>query len=248
VSKRFYATEATLAKHPVKGVLGQDEWVDIFTQAGYYQQTWLQLGSAFANWENTHSAAAAKALVALYQQSDTPGNDNEFAVYNAVECTDVQWPTSWAVWDRDNTAVNKIAPFLTWYNAWFNGPCLYWPARAQKPVKIGSDGSGNAIRSALLIDETLDAATPFPGSLEVRKLFPHSVLLAEPGGTTHADSLRRRRDRQLPGDRQAAAAQGPRRVGYHLPPAASPEPDLLDGGRLRGREGRGRLCAPSPRR
>jgi hypothetical protein len=27
------------------------------------------------------------------------------------------------------------------------------------------------------------------GSLEVRQLFPHSVLLAEPGGTTHADSL-----------------------------------------------------------
>jgi hypothetical protein len=41
----------------------------------------------------------------------------------------------------------------------------------------------------MLIDETLDAATPLGGSLEVRKLFPHSVLLAEPGGTTHAGSL-----------------------------------------------------------
>ena len=49
--------------------------------------------------------------------------------------------------------------------------------------------NGNGISSALLIDETSDAATPFEGSLEVRKLFPHSVLLAEPGGTTHADSL-----------------------------------------------------------
>jgi hypothetical protein len=34
-----------------------------------------------------------------------------------------------------------------------------------------------------------DRQRPFEGSLEVRKLFPHSVLLAEPGGTTHADSL-----------------------------------------------------------
>ena len=49
--------------------------------------------------------------------------------------------------------------------------------------------NGSGVSSALLIDETLDAATPFEGSLEVRKLFPHSVLLAEPGGTTHADSL-----------------------------------------------------------
>ena len=189
VSKRWYAERVTLAKHPIDGVVGPDEWTDIFLEAGDYQQTWLRLGSVFANWENTHSAAAGKALVTIYQQTDMPGNDNEFAVYDAVECTDVQWPTSWAVWDRDNTAINKSAPFETWANAWFNGPCLYWPAPAQRPVQIGSDGSGNAIRSALLIDETLDAATPFPGSLEVRKLFPHSVLLAEPGGTTHADSL-----------------------------------------------------------
>ena len=40
-----------------------------------------------------------------------------------------------------------------------------------------------------MIDETLDAATPFSGSLEVRSLFQNAVLLAEPGGTTHADSL-----------------------------------------------------------
>jgi hypothetical protein len=49
--------------------------------------------------------------------------------------------------------------------------------------------SGGAIGSALLIDETLDAATRFAGSIEARKLFPHSVLLAEPGGTSHPESL-----------------------------------------------------------
>ena len=43
--------------------------------------------------------------------------------------------------------------------------------------------------SALLVDETLDAATPYEGSLEVRRRFPHSSLIAEPGGTTHAGSL-----------------------------------------------------------
>jgi hypothetical protein len=41
----------------------------------------------------------------------------------------------------------------------------------------------------LLIDETKDAATPYEGSLEVRKLYPHSSLIAEPGGSSHADSL-----------------------------------------------------------
>jgi pimeloyl-ACP methyl ester carboxylesterase len=185
VQHRWYAEKARLARHPILGKVGPDEWTDIFLGAGYYEQTWLQLGAAFASWENTHSAKAAKALVALYRSSDGTGNDNGFAVYNAVQCTDVQWPLSWAKWDRDNTRVNRTAPFETWANAWFNAPCLYWPAPASTPVKV----SGSKISSTLLIDETRDAATPFEGSLYIRKLFPHSVLLAEPGGTTHADSL-----------------------------------------------------------
>ena len=48
---------------------------------------------------------------------------------------------------------------------------------------------GDNVKNALLIDETGDAATPFEGSLVARQLFPNSVLLAEPGGTSHADSL-----------------------------------------------------------
>ena len=41
----------------------------------------------------------------------------------------------------------------------------------------------------LLIGETLDAATPYSGSLKVRELFPSSVLVGSPGGTSHAVSL-----------------------------------------------------------
>ena len=43
--------------------------------------------------------------------------------------------------------------------------------------------------SVLMIDETLDAATPYPGSLYVRSLYPGARLIAEPGGTTHAGTL-----------------------------------------------------------
>ena len=58
--------------------------------------------------------------------SETPGNDNEFAVYNAVQCTDVQWPTEVEPVEQGQRRVNKKYPFLTWGNAWFNAPCLYW--------------------------------------------------------------------------------------------------------------------------
>jgi hypothetical protein len=41
----------------------------------------------------------------------------------------------------------------------------------------------------LLIGQTLDAATPFEGSLQVRSLFSNSVLISEPGGATHGGTL-----------------------------------------------------------
>ncbi len=185
VRKLFYAAEAKLATSPAGGVVGPDEWVDAFLSAGYYEQTWLQRGRAFSDWINKHDAAAAKNLISLYRAVDTPGNDHQFAVYLAVQCTDAPWPHSWARWSRDNNAIFRRAPFETWANAWFNAPCIYWPAASSRPASV----NGSHIRNGLLIDETLDAATPFGGSLEVRKLFPHAVLLAEPGGTTHADSL-----------------------------------------------------------
>ena len=85
----------------------------------------------------------------------------------------------------DNNRYYKKYPFLTWSNAWYNAPCLYWQGRAHKPVHI----NGTKTKSVLLIDETLDAATPFEGSLEVRRLYPNASLIAESGGATHADSL-----------------------------------------------------------
>ena len=75
---------------------------------------------------------------------------------------------------------------MTWGNAWFNAPCIFWPAKASKPVNV----TGSKVKAGiLLIDETLDAATPYSGSLEVRKRFPTSRLIALPGGTSHANSL-----------------------------------------------------------
>jgi pimeloyl-ACP methyl ester carboxylesterase len=185
VRKLFYTTEARLVAHPAGGKVGPDEWVDIFINAAYSQQTWPLLGQAFAGWVHTHNAAAAKQLISLYQAVDAPGYDNGLAVYLSVVCTDSHWPLNWRVWSRDSWALYRKAPFAVWWNNWFNAPCIFWPAPSSQQVQV----NGTRIKSALLIDETLDAATPFEGSLVVRKLFPHSVLIAEPGGTNHADSL-----------------------------------------------------------
>jgi pimeloyl-ACP methyl ester carboxylesterase len=185
VARTFNTAQRNLAASPAGGEVGPDEWTDIFLEAGYYEQTWEDLGSLFSEWVNTPGPTAAADLVNAFESTDGVGDDNEFAGYLAVQCTDTAWPGSWSKIVRDNWFVYLRAPFETWGNAWFNGPCTNWPARPSTPVHV----NGNGVSSALLIDETLDAATPFPGSLEVRKLFPRASLIAEPGGTSHADSL-----------------------------------------------------------
>ena len=63
-------------------------------------------------------------------------------------------------------------------------PDLGGPASA-KPVKV----DGAKVPGILLINETYDAATPYPGAITTRRLFPNSVLIEGVGGTTHAGSL-----------------------------------------------------------
>ena len=88
VAHLFYSTENQLIAHPVDGVVGPDEWADIFEDAAYYEETWVELGQAFSDWINDPGATSANELIELYQGTDGPGDDNEFAVYLSVLCTD----------------------------------------------------------------------------------------------------------------------------------------------------------------
>ncbi len=154
----FYQEEQQMAANPAGGVIGPSEWADAFLYAAYYQFFWTDLGDAFSAWVNQHDAGP---LINAYETADSPGNDNGFAVYLATECTDAPWPSNWSTWVNDNTRLYAKYPFATWLNNWFNAPCFTWAAAAHNPVDI--DGSG--VGPILMVDETLDAATPYPGSL-----------------------------------------------------------------------------------
>ena len=149
---------------------------------GYYVSGWEKIASTFAKWVQKRDAAA---LVALYDDTASVGDDNGYAIYLAVQCTDTPWPQPFARVLADNTRVAATAPFETWGNAWYNAPCQTWKAPARQPVAI----SGAAAPPMLLISETLDAATPYSGALEARRVFGKSALIEGVGGTTHAGSL-----------------------------------------------------------
>lgn len=164
---------------PAGGVIGPDELLDVFQQVAYYQLRWLSLGDALSKFVNKGDWQTMKTLFDSYSGR---GDDNSYAAYLAVQCSDVQWPTNWNQWRVDNWVTFGRAPYDTWLNAWYNAPCVNWPAKAAKPVKV----DGSKVANVLMIDETQDAATPFEGSLEVRSRFPGASLIAEPGGTSHA--------------------------------------------------------------
>lgn len=191
VRSLFYRTEERLYRNPVKaggGKLGGSEWVDAFLYAGYYQSAWPDLATTFFGFVRHGDVKALEAayLDASGYDPKNPQADNGYAAYLGVQCTDTQdWPRRWSTWERDGWRIFRTAPYETWANTWFNEPCRHWPAKAQQELEI--DGSG--VKSLLMVNETLDAATPYAGSLEVRRRFPGARLIAEPGGTTHAGSL-----------------------------------------------------------
>jgi pimeloyl-ACP methyl ester carboxylesterase len=184
VGKRFTAVQRALTAKPAGGAIGPSELTDVFVQAGYYVFGWTMVAEAFAAWVHRRDPALLKALYDMNSPQDT-GADNGYAVYLGVQCTDAPWPASWSRWKRDNWRMHARAPFLAWANAWYNAPCRTWAAEPATPPRV----DGTAVPPVLLISETLDAATPFTGALEVRKRFPSAALVEGFGGTTHAGSL-----------------------------------------------------------
>ncbi len=182
IKRGYYRTLRRLDRKPAAGGrLGPAELADSMLDAGYYVYDWVGLGLDYAALVKRKRGAA---ILARYRDAQM-GDDNGFAMYNAVQCSDVAWP-EWARTRQDSWAVHRRAPFLTWGNTWYNAPCLTW--RAPPKPRLGV--SGRAVTAKmLLISETRDAATPYAGALGVRNLFPSASLVAGVGGTTHSSSL-----------------------------------------------------------
>lgn len=183
VEKTYYRVLRQLARRPINGV-GPAELSDVALGAGYVNFLWPDVAAVISEIANQGTAKLARASY-LGDNAVTAGGDNGYATYLATLCTDAPWPTDLDAILADNKAQARKSPFVTWANAWFNAPCRTWPA-APAPAAFEV---ADANRSALLINETFDGATPFSGALEVRSRFTGAVLIEGVKGTTHAGSL-----------------------------------------------------------
>ena len=186
VQQAWYKARNRLAAHPISGpsgpLIGADELDDTFLLGGYDNTLWPGLAQALSAYLVQNSA---NAMISQYEQNGVQ-NENEFAVYNAVQCSDVNWPRNWAKWNSDTEQVYKTAPYQAWDNAWYNAACAFWPVKGPaQPMKIGASG----LPGILMLQGTLDAATPYAGAQDAHKDLPTARMVVVQGGGNHGQSL-----------------------------------------------------------
>jgi pimeloyl-ACP methyl ester carboxylesterase len=186
VRKSWYEARGRLEASPIaiggQPQVGPDEFDDTFLQGGYGNYLWPTLARALSNYLRSGDS---NELVSAYQSAGVQ-KENEFAVYNAVQCADVNWPRNWSKWQSDTEKVYKTAPFEAWDNAWFNAACVFWPVQGPAaPMQIKGDG----LPGVLMIQGTLDAATPYAGAQNAHKLLPTARMVVVQGGGNHGQSL-----------------------------------------------------------
>ena len=227
VQASWYKARNQLLAHPVNGMIGADDFDDTFLQGGYLDALWPGLAQALSAYLNSGQTAG---LITQYEGNGVQ-SENEFAVYNAVQCSDVNWPRSWAYWTSDTEMVYKKAPFQAWDNAWFNAACAFWPVKGPaKPLQI----KGAGLPGILMLQGTLDPATPYSGAQDAHKLLPSARMVVVEGGGNHGQSLEQPSNTCVQGYLNAYLATGalpgaPGLVNATCPAVPDPTPGTSNG-------------------
>ncbi|MBO2446819.1 alpha/beta fold hydrolase [Actinomadura barringtoniae] len=181
VEANYYKARNAAKKAPIGGKIGPDELDDIVLNAGYNTGYYIPYAQALSAWVTKKDPAA------LLENLNPGGDDNGFAVYNAVQGADAKWPRNWKKWHNDAAKLYKQGyRFNTWSNVWFNAPVATWPVKGGPALKLqGKKG----LPGILMVQGTLDAATPVAGGFNLHKVLPTSRLVVELGGKTHANTL-----------------------------------------------------------
>lgn len=181
VQHHYDLVRDALAARPVPGGTGPGELHDAFVPVIYTDGAWPRTAGLLAAY---HRGRPGPLLAgARTAPEDAARAENARAVYTAVQCAEGSWPRAWDRWDRDHTALARVAPFETWRNAWLNLPCAHWPVPAARPVDVGA--APGTLEPVLLLAATGDAATPHAGAVETRRRLPGSRLVTEQGAGNH---------------------------------------------------------------
>ncbi len=224
VQAAWYRARDQLLADPVSGTISADQFDDTFQLGGYLDAFWPGQAQALASYVNDGQTSD---LITQYQVAAAQSyNENEFAVYNAVQCSDVNWPRSWSFWTSDTQQVYAKAPFQAWDNAWYNAACAFWPVKGPaKPLQI----KGAGLPGILMLQGTLDPATPYAGAQNAHKLLPSARMVVVEGGGNHGQSMEQPSDTCVQGYLNSYLATGalpttPGLINATCPPVPAPTP------------------------
>ncbi|WP_233168941.1 MULTISPECIES: alpha/beta hydrolase [Streptomyces] len=181
VARRYEEAKSRVAKEPAGGIVGPAQLQSAFLGAAYYDDYWPARASALSEYLKGNEKPLIRQAAPKKEWAAESENSN--AVYTAILCNDAPWPTEWKVWDRDNTALARKAPFETWDNAWMNLPCAFWRAPRQQPLEVRT--RWGALPPVLILAAEHDAATPYEGAKELARRLKGSVLITEEDAGTH---------------------------------------------------------------
>ncbi|QXJ26885.1 alpha/beta fold hydrolase [Actinomadura graeca] len=183
VAASYARVRAAVKAAPIGGKVGASELDDVFLTDGYGDHTWAAHASALSAYAVRHET---RPLGKAWQP---PGwlDQNNYAVYNAVQCRDAPWPRDWSRWHADSERLFREGyRFETWSNTWYNAPCAFWGVPGGPVPEVHGASS---LPPLLLVQATGDAATPYPGALEMHRRFPASRLVTQVGGGNHGVSM-----------------------------------------------------------
>ncbi|MGH3388713.1 MAG: alpha/beta fold hydrolase, partial [Actinomadura sp.] len=156
VERAYYDLRDRAERNPIGGKVGPAELDDTLLTAGYTVAWYERQAEALAAVINDGDPAP---LVALYDDFIAASDDNGFAMYLGVQSADAGWPRKWRTWHDDAVKLYDAGiVFETWGNVWFNAPAAFWPVDGGPELRI----NGRGMPPALLVQSTLDAATPYP--------------------------------------------------------------------------------------
>ncbi|MEU8117413.1 alpha/beta hydrolase [Spirillospora sp. NPDC049024] len=183
VAAAYARVRAELKAKPLDGRIGPSELDDVFLADGYGDYGWAAHARALSAYAVRHDPAPLRKA----WQPPSRLEQNNYTVYSAVQCRDAAWPRDWGRWHADSERLYRQGyRFETWSNTWYNAPCAFWGIPGGPPPRVEG---GPALPPILMVQATEDAATPYPGALEMHGLFPTSRLLVQAGGHNHGVSL-----------------------------------------------------------
>ncbi|WP_030338736.1 alpha/beta hydrolase [Streptomyces sp. NRRL S-1022] len=231
VQRSYDTARERLAGKAAGGKVGPGQLQNVLLTAGYYDDYWPSRAEALSAY--LHGDPGPLVRLAAPSPGTAAEAENAGAVYTAVECNDAPWPTDFAVWDRDNTRLARVAPFETWDNAWMNLPCAYWPVPRQQPLDVRT-GPGE-LPAVLVLAAERDAAAPYQGALELTRRLAGSVLVTERDAGTHG--VGGGPNKCVNGHLEAYLLEG-RVPARHASCAPRPEPVAVASGGSAGKEAR----------